>query len=138
MNTGHRLRAGTHAALDITTDYEIGKFPVQSDQGVLPWGVNTLILEPQEFRTPLSFKKIPQGYLSGAITFSGLSFGMYDYLLDTFYPTGLWWAAVSGMTYNERNEAVFFQAIMHRPDRNTLIKPGYSGVTFELVKGVIL
>jgi hypothetical protein len=137
MNTLQRLRPGTYPSGDITSTYAIHNWPVQADQGVLLWAANLPRLpEPQEFRTPLSFKKVPQGYLMFDVVFSGLTFGMYDYIMDTFYPTGAWWADVSGMAADERDAALYYNARMWRPDRATLIEPGYQGAVFQMVKGV--
>lgn len=117
---GHRLRAGTHAASAVTATYNVVDFPLQADQnGACPWSIDSA------GTTPPKYKRIvqnadeswsPDGTTEWAWRMSYMTSGMVSYWLAAFLPAGSRSAVVTAMTYDETDAAVFYQALIKRPD----------------------
>lgn len=141
--TGHRLRSGLWTADDLTDTYAISALPVQTDQGFLPWVVNgqeTLPPTPARITTNADLSKSPDGFYAWAWAMDMFSFEMLDYWLDTFLPDDVDSAEVSGMTYDERENPFYFQALINRPRPGTGLSylPGGWAVVWQFTRGVKL
>ena len=99
--SSYRWRAGTHAAVDVTTVYDVTAFPIQSDQpSALSW------YEPQGDRDIVTYAEIVRGWekslrlggLEFNWTIGPLTLGMLSYIETTIFNGGDEEADVTVMT----------------------------------------
>lgn len=144
MNRDHKLKAGHVAVASFTNSDIIRNFPRQSDQALWhPWHVNlTTPPRPVRMRFPLSRTKKADGAYRFEFIFDHLTYGMYDYLIDTFIDpgaTGAESANVTIMVYDRADVAVYMQGILHSPNTEPNKTPiGVRDAVFSFVDGVII
>lgn len=142
MNNAHRLRAGTHAVVDLTSTYAISNFPLQADMGAInAWYCNSTPPRPQQIRQAISGKQLGQGYYTSRLEFDIMTHGMVSYMLTTFFSSAtLWSNAVTVMLYSESDAAVYLTATLLRPAFDALPQNeiGYTRVNWDLIKGTII
>ena len=146
-NTGHRIRAGTYAAAGVTSGYAIESFPVQTDQIVdnatmVPWLAPMKITVPEygQVYTMVDGSRRPGGFLAFTWEFGYLTFGMVSYWISTVWPSGVYSAAVTVMTYDATDTAVFVQCQAYRPkipDDVEWFYAGYQNFKIKFDFGVV-
>lgn len=119
-STGHRLRSGLWTPSDVGSAYEVEALPMQTGQNdACPWTI------AGNGTTPPKHKRIvqnadeswsPDGTTEWAWRMDYMTFGMLDYWLSAFLPGGVETANVTVMTYTAVDAAVFYQALIKRPD----------------------
>lgn len=150
LGTDFRLRAGTYAATNLTTTYRLTAFTVQNDQRT-PMGTEGAIKvawlnpafppstlpHPQAVVVARDFTRRAHGYLKWRWVFGRWTFGMYDYLLDTFFPSDAHYAAIT-CTHYAHNILGYYTAIMARPDESNLVMVpgGYRDIVLDFERGV--
>ena len=143
---GHRIRAGTHTVVNITSTYEVTALPVQGDMDTYPieW------LPPDDSSTPpvrarietaADGTRLSDGFYEFQWRFSYMTFGMLTHWLNTFLPSGAESAAVSVMTYDNTNTAVYLNCTLIRPTLPGDAAPapgGWRDITFRFTGGTII
>jgi len=143
-NTGHRIRSGLQTAAAMTSTYEVESLPVQSDQpDADAWtiaGDGTTPPRPARVIVNADLSVSADGFLEFEWRMSYMSFGMLDYWLTTFLPSGVQDADVTVMTYNERDVAMYVQCKMRKPvfpSADAQVVPGgWGNVIWRFKKGV--
>lgn len=144
---GHRLRAGTYTSSSVTTTYAITAWTVQSDQQlngqtVSPW-IPPYQAPPPEYARVITTGDLNQGadgYLKWTWTFSYWTFGQMSYFLSTYLSGSVYSAAVTAMTYDATDTAVFINATLNRPVINQDMEPeiaGWKNVKLRFDSGVV-
>jgi hypothetical protein len=141
--TGHRLRLGTFTSSGITSTYAIENWALQSDQSQdnqinVPW-VAPYQAKPPDFARKTNSADLSTRY-DGPLTwewdFSYWTFGMTAYLISTFFGGSIYTSAgsvaVSGLTYDVSDTAIYFNASLERPSIKDALTPEYAG--FKTVK----
>lgn len=120
--TGHQIRAGTFTSAGMGSTYAISGFPNQSDQIVdnqiqVPWVAPSEIAVPEYARAVIyaDGSQRADGFLGWTWQFSYWTFGMFSYWLTTFWPSGVYSAAVTVMVYDATDTAIYVNAQAYRP-----------------------
>jgi hypothetical protein len=117
---GWRIRAGTHAASDLTSTYNVVDFALQSDQShATPWTIDSAGTTPPKHKRVVQNADeswSPDGTVEWAWRMGYMTNGMLSYWLATLLPAGVYSATVTAMTYDATDNAVFYQALIKRPD----------------------
>ena len=141
---GWRLRSGTHAASDVSSTYNVVDFTVQADQShAIPWTIDSA------GTTPPKHKRIVQnadeswaadGFAEWSWRMSYMTNGMLSFWLAAFLPAGVKSAAITAMTYDETDTAVFYQALIKRPEfpgpDAQYASGGWGNVIWRFARGV--
>jgi hypothetical protein len=144
---GHRWRKGIWTVSDLTSAYALTAFPLQSDQGSVPWTAPVAdILSVPEFgliSQVLSGEDSPQGFYRFTWSFDFWTFGMMSYVRTTFFDPFKRSASATVMTYDDTNTAVFLTCIAHRPkfngsDKLAALAGGYENVTLQFDFGQVI
>lgn len=114
------MRAGTHTAAALTSTYNVVDFPIQADQShAIPWYIDSA------GTTPPKHKRIvqnadeswsPDGTTEWAWRLGYMTNLMLSYWLTAFLPAGAQSAEITAMTYDATDAAVFYQALIKRPE----------------------
>lgn len=141
--TGHRLRAGTYTAAQLTSTYNVVDFAVQSDQNALtPWVIDAAGTTPPKYARIVSnadLSRSADGFVSWQWRFSYKTNGMVGYWLTTFLPAGVQSAAVTALTYDETDTVTYWNATLLRTEFPSsdaqYMAGGWGSVIWRFVKG---
>jgi len=142
--TGWRLRSGIWQPADVTDSYAVYSFPIQNDQSFIRWEINgdgSNPLAPARIVSTGDLMRSADGFYTFSWLMDYLTFGMLDYMLDTFLPGGVESAEVTAMTYDDLNAAQFVQCIIHRPRPGSGMQyapAGWAAVNWQFERGVIV
>lgn len=140
--TGQRIRSGLQVVANVTSAYAVKSLAVQSDQDdSLPWILaGKLCTWPKPARVVqyMDQSQDADGYYLFQWGFSYMTFGMYSFWRASFLPSGVWSAAVTVMTYDDTDTAVYLQCSINRPTTLTNEVGGYRDVIFTFSQGVII
>lgn len=136
-----KLAPGHNTSLTGNT-YLWTAFTVPADALVIGWVVPALATPPRpaELVLTLDGTVYPTGFYEWEWRFSYLSFGQWDYLIDTFWATG-YSAPVSVQTYTDTDTAVIYNATLLRPlpfDGMEKAHGGYANVVLRFTNGVLV
>lgn len=142
-STGQRIAAGTLTASALTTTYLITALPVQSDMdSSTPWILSAALCQtptPARVVTNADLSRSADGFYSWQIGFDYMTLGATDYWNSTFIPGEAWSAPITIMDYNENNEAMFFNALIWKPnypsDKAQYIVGGWAKVIYSITRG---
>lgn len=144
---GHRIRAGTQTVANITSTYEVTALPVQADMDTLPlveWLPPTAQSTPPtraRIETAADGTRLADGFYQFEWRFSYFTFNMLSHWLTTFLPSGVESAAVSVMTYDNTNTAVYLNCTLERPALPGDAQPapgGWADIVFRFTGGTII
>lgn len=140
----YRLRLGHHNAADLTTAYDVTSFPIQPDQGNIPWlrpiDPSSVVKESASQVVAFNGTKGAQGQIQLSWYFAPMTPGMQQYLRNTFFAGDEWSADVTLMTWDRSYGWRVLQAVAHWTDPTEVAEPrhlrGYYRVRLDFVRGV--
>jgi hypothetical protein len=144
--TGHQIRAGTYTSSGMGTAYAITSMPLQTDQVVdgqvqVPWVAPMKIAAPEYSRiyNTVDGSQRPDGYLNVEWILGYMTFGMFTYWLNTFFPSSVYSSPVTIKTFDSTDSPIYIQCIAYRPripDDVEWAIGGYQNVKMRFVFGV--
>jgi hypothetical protein len=115
--TGHRLRSGTHASGSITSTYNVTSFPIQTDQGVVDWvidGRQTTSPEYARIVVTADGTARADGFQTFQWHITYMTHDMMNYWNTQFLGSSVKSAAVSVLTYDAEDTAVYLNCTLYR------------------------
>jgi len=138
------LRSGLWQPADVDEGYAVYNFPIQSDQSYVRWEINgdgSTPLTPARIVSTGDLMRSADGFYKFSWLMDYLTFGMLDYMLDTFLPDGAESGEVTAMTHDDLNVARFVQCIIHRPRPASEMQyapAGWARVNWQFERGVVV
>lgn len=139
----YRIRLGHVDEADVTDTYEVTRFPVQADQGHIPWlrpiDPSSVVKESAAQVVAFNGTKGSQGQFQLSWYFAPMTPGMQQYLRTTFFNGDEWSADVTIMTWDRSYGWRTLQCVAQWTDPTEVAEPrhlrGYYRVRIDFVQG---
>ncbi len=142
--TGHKIVSGTQTVSTVNAATAVKAFTLQSDQNYVVRWYPPVYTHPRRavIGEYMDFSQRAHGYYEFQWTFTYWTFGQLAYWRSQFLAGGAESAAVTVLTYDEGNTAMYLTCTLLNPHEGSGLSQqqvgGYEVVTLTFKKGVVI